>query len=227
MGYFLNFAPMSYIYENICTTKGCNISLSTFYPSIIKYQDKEYNSVEHLFQSLRYLRSSEKVDQEYAEVIRQVRTPYAARLLGDQYIIDRNKLVNLTVLERYDSNYGQRRDPRNNSKWIKEIEETIRLFQIRGLQQVHYDPVANELMKLATIQKIIQNPEIFTVLMKCDEEIIYYSRYNIYWGTKYICTYSQGSSYELIGSNEYGKLLTQLREELICKLLTQLQDEMK
>ena len=182
----------TFIYENI-TDNTNNMELSTFYPCSIQYENKEYSTAEHLFQSLRYLSSSQKVDKEYAEVIRQVRTPYAARLLGDQYVIHANM------------------------NWVNEIAQIMKSFQMKGLRSVSYNLETYELMKFSVRQKLIQYPKITDILSKFQGKIVYHSRYNSYWGFKEECVYNLGSPnawYEWTGLNQYGKILTELREEI-------------
>lgn len=70
----------TYVEENIRSYPR-HPGLSTFFPVSIQYEEKEYPTVEHLYQALRYLNSSNLEDKEYAEVIRKAKTPYAARLL--------------------------------------------------------------------------------------------------------------------------------------------------
>jgi predicted NAD-dependent protein-ADP-ribosyltransferase YbiA (DUF1768 family) len=170
-----------------------NLRLSTFFPSLIQYDGKEYPTVEHLYQSLRYLNSSEIVDHEYAEVIRCAKTPYVARLLGDQYVINANM------------------------KWIRDIQQIIISFQRKGLKAVNNCTGTYEIMKFATRQKLVQNVDILRELSVFQDEIVYYSRYSSYWGIRKECVYNHGSPnawYEWTGFNQYGKILMELRDEL-------------
>lgn len=107
-----------------------NPGLSTFFYVAIQYEGKEYSTVEHLYQALRCLNSSNLVDKEYAEVIKQAKTLYAARLLGDQYVINANM------------------------NWFEEIQEPIGDFQRRGLKVANdHSKYRYETMKFATSQK--------------------------------------------------------------------------
>lgn len=179
------------IYEN--PNSRWSSKLSTFYPCLIIYNDKEYPTVEHLYQSLRYLDSDSPVDQEYAEMIRQVRTPYAARLLGDQYILNANM------------------------KWANDIAGKIRSFRRKGLRSVGNCDHNYLCMKMATCLKLDQHPEILDELRASTGKIIYHSRYSSKWGVKQVCVYNKGSPnawYEPTGHNRYGKLLRELRDEI-------------
>lgn len=82
-----------------------NIVLSNFYLIDIEYEGKIYPSCEHLYQSLRYLNTY----PNYAEIIRTTRTPYAARLLGEQKISSNSNkkcLIPLDTIIRHYQNLG-------------------------------------------------------------------------------------------------------------------------
>lgn len=96
--------------------------------------------------------------EEYEEVIRRAKTPYAGMLLGDQYVITANM------------------------KWVNEIQEIIDHFHRRGLKVVsEHSECKYETMKFATQQKLIQNHGLLEELISCEGNIVYYSRYSWYW----------------------------------------------
>ena len=97
-------------YEGLGCT--CNLDpLSGFYLEDIVYEGKIYKSGEHMYQSLKYI----EICPEYAEIIRNIRTPYAARLLGIQMLST------------------------NGVKWKIGINNIIKEFQKKGLPRNQED----------------------------------------------------------------------------------------
>lgn len=155
----------------------------------IIYDQKEYITSEHLYQSLRYLRSNKPIDLEYAEMIRKASTPTGAKLLGNQVIID------------------------CGSAWKMDTAKVIRSMQSRGLSKVYRDKQAIECMKIAVTEKIQQNEECLKELLALskEREIVYEG--DEYWGISYRIVSGSGPNAwrEYGGFNHLGKILTQIR----------------
>lgn len=158
--------------------------LSGFFPVKIVYDGKEYPSSEHLYQALRYLDTV----PEYAEIIRTVRTPYAARLLGSQK-----------------KSYGQKRP------WMIIIDEKI----LKAKTNVPPEDI--NLMKIAIQEKFTQSDLCREVLLSTTGLLICESQYDNFWSIKNTVVWGNGPNAwrEYLGNNHIGKLLTQLRDNLM------------
>jgi ribA/ribD-fused uncharacterized protein len=167
--------------------------LSSFYLITIIYQGKEYHSSEHLYQSLRYSNSNNPVDLQFAESIRTVKTPYAARVLGNQMIAR-----------------GRKRP------WMNDTDKIILSSQSGGLRKTTEDESNINLMRIAVTEKFTQSGKCRNVLLATTKPLVCYSEYEDFWSIKwtYICGIGLNAWHEPRGYNNLGKLLTDFRDNI-------------
>lgn len=170
--------------------------LSNSYVSTIMYEGKEYQTAEHLYQSLRYLRTGKEIDAEYAEMIRIISRAHGANILGEQYT-------------------------KKGPAWRETLNEIIRSFQERGLSKTpsldkySSDNVSVECMQIALREKFKQITECRETLLATKGNIQYYSN-NDFWGIKDTRIWGKGCNAwrEFQGRNIIGSILKEIRDSL-------------
>ncbi len=164
--------------------------LSSFYMIDLEYNGKIYPSGEHLYQASKYFDTC----PTYAELIRTMRTPYAARLLGDQKHSGGEKRV-----------------------WMKSIDKHIDHF--REVWKLPRPTNCDDLMEFVVKEKL-KHTAVLEALNTTDEKITYHSDYDTYWAIKYTrCTWTTGPNawWEYEGRNVLGNILTRLRKQYLTK----------
>lgn len=160
-------------------------SLSGFYLEDIIYEGKVYPSGEHMYQSLKYVNTF----PEYAEIIRNIKTPYAARLLGIQHITEKGL------------------------KWKISINNKIKEFQKRGLPRNREDL---NLMRIVLNEKFNQSQVFKETLLSTIGNLECHSLYDKHWSFMWVITFGYGcnAGRDYTGYNYLGRLLTELRDKV-------------
>jgi predicted NAD-dependent protein-ADP-ribosyltransferase YbiA (DUF1768 family) len=161
-------------------------SLSGFYSEDIIYDGKVYRSSEHMYQSLKYVNTF----PEYTEVIRNIRTPYATKLLGIQHITKKEGV-----------------------KWKIPINNIIKKFQKKGLSRNQEDL---DLMRIVLNEKFNQSQIFKEALLSTIGNIECHSLYDKHWSFKECITFGYGCNAErdYTGYNYLCRLLTELRDKM-------------
>lgn len=128
--------------------------LSNFYMKTITMNNKVYQSIEHFFQSQKF------IDQEYKERIRMTKTPYQAKLLGCQQI-----------------------DVHTKMKWRLDLNKVIQEFAPSVRIRPDWEEIKEDIMYDALRAKFTQHRELGQLLKNTKEkQIREVSPYDSYWG---------------------------------------------
>jgi ribA/ribD-fused uncharacterized protein len=164
-----------------------NTPLSNVFQVKIIYDGKEYPSSEHLYQSLKYI----NICPEYAEIIRKIRTPHAAKLLGNQWFSTSRKKI----------------------AWRVTIDEIICKFQREGLKK---PPENINLMRIALTEKFTQDETCRNYLLSITGSVEFYGWNDTFWSIiPFAAVAGRGINAwrDDVGDNHLGKLLTELRDK--------------
>lgn len=132
--------------------------LSNFYPltSPILYMDKPYPTSEHLYQALKFLLDPTPINLEYAEAIRTAKTPYMAKILGNQ-------------------NYG------NNYPWRLKLNEVI--SNHAGAKMISdWDNRKLEVMEYVLRLKFYHDPHCREILLSTGKKVLMERSKDPFWG---------------------------------------------
>lgn len=170
--------------------------LSNFFASGVTIDGKVFPTVEHYFQSKKYVyEGCSEESLKHSEVIRNSKTPYIAKLLAS----DPNKVLSQPA--RY--------------KWMEDPYKILRELKEKGLKiDPEWDTVVNKvsgfrkkdtIMHIALYEKF-RDPSLNKLLMSTGKKILVeHTSRDSYWGDG-----GDGS-----GKNMLGKLLMSIRQEYV------------
>lgn len=139
--------------------------LSNFYPlkTPIIYKGKSYKTSEHLYHAMKYLHDkSTPEDIEYADVIRQAKTPYMSKILANQEMGGKNE------------------------KWRLALQTKIQHYKSKGVSPCsEWENIKVDVMKQVLRLKFNSDLHCKKVLLSTGtNKLEEASPYDLFWGSK-------------------------------------------